>query len=260
MYPIIILWAHPRSMSTAIERIMRERGDFECLHEPFLQYYYQQRSKRDLAHFSSQASHPTSYVETRDLILRQAESSPVFIKDMSYYVMPELFDKGDFWRRVTHCFLIRNPLRSIVSFYRLDPGFTRYEVGLEAQWQHYNRLLDAGLVPGPVLEAESVQADCAGMMRRFWRMLGLDYLEHALEWDPDSTPADWRYVEGWHQSVSQSGGIRPVDDADDRLARQAFEKLCREAPQLRDYLEHHEPFYRHLQQVSLKPRPHVEAM
>lgn len=43
MNPIIFLWAHPRSMSTAIERIMRERGDFDCLHEPFLHYYYLQR-------------------------------------------------------------------------------------------------------------------------------------------------------------------------------------------------------------------------
>ena len=40
MNPIIFLCAHPRSMSTAIERIMRERGDLDCLHEPFLHYYY----------------------------------------------------------------------------------------------------------------------------------------------------------------------------------------------------------------------------
>jgi hypothetical protein len=43
MNPIIFLWAHPRSMSTAIERVMRERCDFDCLHEPFLRYYYLQR-------------------------------------------------------------------------------------------------------------------------------------------------------------------------------------------------------------------------
>ena len=43
MNPIIFLWAHPRSMSTAIERVMRERGDFDCLHEPFLRCYYLMR-------------------------------------------------------------------------------------------------------------------------------------------------------------------------------------------------------------------------
>ncbi len=259
-YPIVILWSHPRSMSTAIERIMRERGDFECLHEPFLQYYYSKRSDRELAHFSSQCGHPSSYVEIRDLVLEKATTSPVFVKDMSYYVMPELFDHGDFCRRIVHCFLIRNPLSAIPSFYRLDPEFTRYEVGLEAQWQHYNRLLDAGIPPGPVLEAELVQADPAEMMRRFWRMLGLDYREQALTWEPDAAPDDWKYVEGWHRGVSSSNGIRPPGEDRDRRAAQAFEKICREAPHLQDYLDHHLPFYHHLQRVGLKPRTHTMEM
>ena len=40
MNAIVFLWSHPRSMSTATERIMRERGDFDCLHEPFMYHYY----------------------------------------------------------------------------------------------------------------------------------------------------------------------------------------------------------------------------
>lgn len=247
-------------MSTAIERIMRERGDFECLHEPFLQYYYAKRGDRELAHFSSQCGHPSSYVETRDLILQKAETAAVFVKDMSYYVMPELFDHGDFYRRIVHCFLIRNPLRAIASFYRLDPEFTSYEVGLEAQWQHYNRLLDAGIVPGPVLEAELLQADTAGMMRRFWRILGLDYRDQALCWDPEAAPEDWQYVQGWHRDVSSSRGIRPPAADEERRAAEAFEQLCREAPQLGEFLDHHLPFYRQLQQVSLKPRAQTMEM
>ena len=254
MNPIVILWAHPRSMSTALERVMRERGDFDCLHEPFLHYYYLERTARPLPHFVSREEHPRSFAETRDLILEKAESAPVFAKDMSYYVMPEIFEHGEFCRRVRHCFLIRNPLRSIVSYYRLDPGISLREVGLEAQWQHYCRLLDIGIVPGPVLEAETVQRDTAGTMRRFWQDLGLDYRERALEWERDQTPADWEYVEGWHRSVSASGGIRGLADDDAAEARRELDELCLEAPQLRDFLDHHQPFYRQLRHVSLQPR------
>ena len=39
MKPIIFLWAHPRSMSTALERVMRERGDFESYLEYHLPFY-----------------------------------------------------------------------------------------------------------------------------------------------------------------------------------------------------------------------------
>ncbi|MEZ5772185.1 MAG: hypothetical protein R3D61_11380 [Defluviimonas denitrificans] len=45
-HPIIAMWSHPRSMSTAIERIMRERGDLDCLHEPFMYDYYVHRQVR----------------------------------------------------------------------------------------------------------------------------------------------------------------------------------------------------------------------
>ena len=69
MNPIIFLWAHPRSMSTALERIMRERGDLNCLHAPFLHYYYQHRTNKPLPHFERRVDHPDSYEETRDYIL-----------------------------------------------------------------------------------------------------------------------------------------------------------------------------------------------
>lgn len=37
---IIALWIHPRSNSTAFERVMTERKDLKILHEPFAYFYY----------------------------------------------------------------------------------------------------------------------------------------------------------------------------------------------------------------------------
>jgi hypothetical protein len=36
----VALWAVPRSISTAFERVFVERDDFEVLHEPFSDAYY----------------------------------------------------------------------------------------------------------------------------------------------------------------------------------------------------------------------------
>ena len=41
MHKIVTLWAVPRSTSTAFEWMMRQRGDMECLHEPFGEAWYQ---------------------------------------------------------------------------------------------------------------------------------------------------------------------------------------------------------------------------
>lgn len=251
MNPVIFLWAHPRSMSTALERIMRERGDFDCLHEPFLHYYYLVRSDKKLQYFESEQEHPTSYAETRDMILARAQQGPVFAKDMSYYILPEILEDVEFCRRLRHCFLIRDPLRSIMSYYKLDNDVDLYEIGIEAQWQHLEGLRKIGITDSLVLEAEAVQADPAASMGCFWQALGLDYREQAFNWQQDSTPQDWQYVKGWHQSVSDSRGIRTASTAEAEQAATEFAELSAGAPQLKDYLQHHLPYYERLRELSV---------
>jgi len=97
---------------------MRERGDFQCLHEPFMYYYYLNQNHRDMPHFKPQPDHPVRYEEVRDMILHKAQTSPVFFKDMSYYVDSELMADMEFCESVTHCFLIRDPQAAIASYYR----------------------------------------------------------------------------------------------------------------------------------------------
>jgi len=249
--PIIFLWAHPRSMSTAIERVMRERGDLDCLHEPFLHYYYLNRTDRTLPHFDSDAAHPQSYQATRDLVLRRAQKAPVFAKDMSYYVMPEILQDREFCLRLRHCFLVRNPMHAILSYYRLDADVSVREIGIEQQWRQLQGLLELGIDDSIVLRAEDVQRDPAAVMRMFWQALGLDYRASALDWEQSAPPPDWQYVSGWHRSVSASKGIRTLSSTEEQARTEEFEQLCRQAPQLRDYLHHHLPYYRKLCECSL---------
>ena len=252
MHTIIILWAHPRSMSTAIERIMRERGDFDCLHEPFLYYYYLERSGgKPLPHFDTEHDHPLSYADTRDLILQRAEKAPLFAKDMSYYVMPEILQDEKFCQRVRHCFLIRNPLHSILSYYKLDSDVGLDEIGLEAQWRQLQGLQKMGISNSVVLEAEAVQTDTAHTMRLFWNALDLDYAEQALSWKRESTPQDWQYVQGWHRNVSGSRGIRQPSARATQQAQTEFDQLSEQEPRLREYLLHHLPFYERLREHSV---------
>ena len=221
---------------------MRERGDFNCLHEPFLHYYYLERGGgKALPHFDSEQDHPVSYDETRNMILQHARKAPVFAKDMSYYVVPEILQDQEFCRRVRHCFLIRHPLRSILSYHRLDPDVALDEIGLEAQWMHYQGLQELGIEDSVVLEAEAVQADSVQAMTLFWQALGLDFKAEALNWDPQTTPRDWQYVKGWHQDASNSQGIRPQHENEANRAREEFRQYCRSAPQLQEYLDHHLP-------------------
>lgn len=240
-------------MSTAIERVMRERGDFYCLHEPYLHYYYLEKTGKELAHFDSEASHPVTYEGTRDYILNKAEQQPVFIKDMSYYVMPEILSDTQFCNRIQHCFLIRNPLQALLSYYKLDNNVSMDEVGLEAQWNLLDGLQKIKTQPVVVLEAESVQANTEVAMSQFWQKLGLDFVAKALNWEKETAPDDWKYVEGWHQNVSGSDGIKPLDRQVLKQAQKEFDQLAKRDPRLTQLLDFHRPFYELIKSAGQQP-------
>ena len=249
MHGIIALWSHPRSMSTATERVMRERGDLWCAHEPFMYDYYVHRQVARMPHFDVQPDHPTRYEDIRDMLLRRAGDGPVFFKDMAYYVLPQILSDRAFVDRLTHVFLIRDPLASILSYYKLDPEVTLDEIGLEAQWRLFEGMRGLGADP-VVVEAEAVQRDTRGVMSALWERIGLPYRDEAFDWGRE-TPDDWEQVGNWHGTASRSTGIRPVDEAALARKQQEFETLAQTAPQLAAYLAHHRPYHARLQAAAL---------
>lgn len=228
---------------------MRERGDLWCAHEPFMYDYYVHRKVARMPHFDVQDDHPVTYDAIRDMLLAQAGQGPVFFKDMAYYVVPQILSDPAFVDRLTHVFLIRNPVASILSYYRLDAEATLEEIGIEAQWQLFDALRDRGVQP-LVIEAEAVQQDTVGVMSALWERIGLPYRPEAFEWQSD-VPKDWEQVGSWHGAVSGSTGIRPADEGEAARKLQEFEECAKTAPHLAEFLAHHLPFYHKLQACAL---------
>ncbi|MEM8648394.1 MAG: hypothetical protein AAGF86_18935 [Pseudomonadota bacterium] len=240
-HPIIALWVHPRSMSTAVERVMRERGDLTCFHEPFMYDYYLNRSPRMMPKFAPSDDQRVSYQETREMIFAAAEAGPVFFKDMSYYHLPQIYDDEEMAGRLVNLFLIRNPRRSILSYHKLDPEVSAVEIGLEALWLHYSWLVRAMKQAPVVVEAEKIQADPRGVIRALWQRIGLPDRPEAFDWQVETVPEDWKSVSGWHEDVSSASGIRPPEAAEDLEAR--FAAAAGEVPKLQRLLDQHLPFY-----------------
>lgn len=236
MHPIYALWCHPRSMSTAIERVMRERGDLRIVHEPFIYTYYLGDRGRSLPHFEPNADHPQTYVDVRQFIREQATTGPVFFKDMTYYALENLLADPEFLSDITHTFLVRDPAAAILSYARLDPLFRRDEAGLEASWMLYCKVRDDGYGP-LVLSADHVQRRPVEILSNYWRALGLPDAPHALSWSGEM-PTSWEHVAGWHEAVLASRQIQPPE-----CGRDYHGELASLGGDFLDYYHHHKPFY-----------------
>lgn len=237
------LWCHPRSESTAFERIMRERGDVSVLHEPFMYDYYLNRAPALFPDFAPAPDHPSSFDAIEAMILERARDNTVFFKDMAYYVVDELPRRQPFLQAMTHSFLIRDPVESVLSYARRDPGFSLVEVGLEAQHRLYLALLKAGVEP-LVITADALREQPRETLSRYWDHAGLPFAEHAFSWD-NRVPADWEAVKQWHAAALSSGAIQRPDASLDSAAA-----LAELGPPYTDYAAHHRPFYDALKAVA----------
>jgi len=241
-------------MSTATERIMRERGDLACFHEPFMYDYYVHRSVREMPHFEAEEDRPESLAEICAMLTSAAAERCVFFKDMSYYVVGALDQQRGFFSFLTDVFLIRDPRRSLMSYLKLDPDVTLEEAGIEAQWRHFHWLRETTGSTPPVIEAEAIAADPEGVMGRLWEQIGLEPCAHAFSWQKENVPEDWGQVAGWHGMASASADIRPPADESDAEIDARFAALAVEHPRVGDILAHHRPFYELLKAHALSLR------
>jgi hypothetical protein len=224
----IVLWAVPRSRSTAFLRVMLERGDLEVLHEPFS--YLQVDG-----HFEVAGRRITSAIELLEVILEiNADGRRVFVKETSDYTYTPLLEDGRLYSEVVNTFMIREPRAAISSHYAMNPDATLDEYGFEYLHAIFDAVRSAiGEVP-LVIDGDDLVSDPEATVRAYCERVGLEFKAEAMRWDPGQR-ANWQRTDRWHAEVAESSG----------LAAKASER--RETPDtnahLRRVAEHHQPFY-----------------
>lgn len=231
---------------------MRERGDLTCFHEPFMYDYYAHRKVRTMPYFTVMPGHPVNYDDISSMLLNECRTAPVFFKDMSYYVVPQILHDTRLLSRLTHCFLIRDPKAAILSYYKLDADVTLEEIGLEAQAMMIDKLHEKG-EKTLVIQAEDMRTNPSATLNKLWQFTGLTPMTDSHQWH-DKPVDDWQQVSGWHKSVIESKGIETITTSQLTKEREkshsAFDSACVDAPQLQQFFDHHQPFYQKLRKLA----------
>lgn len=253
MNPIYILWATPRSTSTAFEWMMRMRGDLACFHEPFGEAWYQGEDARAPR---LDANSPRKPGLNSGVVLQRlqaaAQERPVFSKDMPQFT-DHLWDE-DFLARFEHSFLIRDPARVLLSLHKSwmksgnPEGFTRTEIGFREQRCLFDLLCERdGNVP-VVIDSDDLLADPTRMVERYCDAIGIPFVAEALSWEPGERREVLWYDSDdsiWHETLKNSDGLQAqVRDPVDVDALPA---------KLQDFYADFIPHYRHLHRHRLSP-------
>jgi hypothetical protein len=228
---LVVLWAAPRSRSTAVYRYMAEHGGLVTVHEPF----------DNIGDHGSAEVNGRPVAHTAELIttlLGLGETSAVFVKETTDRRHHAALASQRFLAEVTHTFLIREPAEIAASCYALQgPRLTLAEIGLEYAYDLYQAVLAAGGAEPTVVDSADLIADPAATMAAYCAATGIPFRPSALRWSPGERD-EWRQTARWHRRVSQSSGF--TQDAT------SYEVTAANNAMLARYSAHHEPFYQKL--------------
>lgn len=211
MHKIVALWAVPRSTSTAFEWMMRQRGDMDCLHEPFGEAWYQGEDPLWQRFCPGDKTTPgLTLSSVWEDIQRRAAAGPVFLKDFPHYI--NHMWTPEFLSHFTHAFLIRDPAKTISSMYDKWPDFHEGEVGFPEQRALFDLLtaLSNG-TPPPVIDSDDLLEDPEQMTRKFCDSVGIPFIQDALSWEPGGDPSAHSWWDGgsFHANLAKSTGLKP---------------------------------------------------
>lgn len=209
MHKILALWAVPRSTSTAFEWMMRQRGDVECLHEPFGEAWYQGEAPLWPRATAESLRTPGLTLESvLENLKAMAARGPVFSKDFPHYI-DHLWDDG-LLALFNHSFLIRDPAKTISSMYDKWPDFHPKEVGFLEQRALFDRLCDKYGAPPPVIDSDDLLEDPQGMVAVWCRAVGIPFIPEALSWEPGARDeVSWWDGGSFHANLRNSDGLKP---------------------------------------------------
>ena len=233
----IALWAVPRSLSTAFERVFVERDDLEVLHEPFsASYYYgEDRLSDRYSEVEPEAEYNYDYVMAEVLRPRQKR---VFLKDMAYQAKGVM--GPEFISNFVNTFIVRDPKYVLSSLYKMWPDFTLEETGYEELYWAFRYAEEAGDDP-VVVDAMTFSEDPVGIVSAYCERVGIPFRREALSWEPGEVE-EWKTWEGWHQAAEQSTGIRRAERRDPTLPQK-----------LQEAYEHCLPYYYTLAAHTISP-------
>ncbi|MCP4749114.1 MAG: hypothetical protein GY874_23715 [Desulfobacteraceae bacterium] len=244
MGPIVALWTHPRSISTAFERVMMERGDFNVLHEPFSYYYYVHNDTATIEQQFIDPDHPTAYPDIKKHVIDSAETSPVFFKDMCSHCFKPVVQDSDFLGRLVNTFLIRDPAKAIPSYYAMNKDVTSREIGLEQLYNVFEKVSQINGTPPVVVDATDLENDPGAIMNSYCNAVKIPFIQEAMTWD-QSHKKEWDIWKDWHKDAAKSSGIQKN--------MEVFEVTIENSDHLKRLYDTHYPFYERLYRHRISP-------
>jgi len=210
----LAMWSGPRNISTAMMRSWGNRPDTVVCDEPLYAHYLKETGR---AHPGADEVIAAGETNLSKVIAWLTGPVPggkriFYQKHMTHHLLPEM-DRS--WvKRLTNCFLIREPREVLTSFIRHVPDVTLADTGFPQQAELFDDVQKwTGSIP-PVLDARDVLSNPKQILSRLCDTLGIDFTDRMLAWPPGLRETDGVWAKYWYKEVETTTSFQPYRPKD----------------------------------------------
>lgn len=202
-YPIYILLTHPRATGTAFEKVIRTHDNITVLHTPYLDPYLIKKYGPNHT-FTESLPDSLTFEDVTNELFKIAKNSPVFFKESGYVLVEYLKEHPDFYNnpQVKIAFLIRDPAKSILSFYKKMPTVNESIIGHRQLWEIFVFLKNQKQELLPIVDSDEFLKNPLASLSYLGSYWKLDFNENNLCWE-NGYAKDWR-LKDWYVEVASS--------------------------------------------------------
>lgn len=207
----VVLWCHPRSVSTAFERAFLQREEeFYCLHEPFGDAFYfgpQRQSPRYKNRQLPKDIKLTSvtFEKVYDEILAERSGKRTFVKDMAYHVFSRLKNGEIPIDKMINTFLIRDPHRAVPSMYKCSisastgwGSFDPNEMGYLEQKDLFHYVANRCKQTPIVVNSQDLVKKPRAVLQKYCELVNIEFKDSMSSWKPKKIEQFDKWM-GWHE-------------------------------------------------------------
>jgi hypothetical protein len=204
----IAMWSGPRNLSTAMMRSFGSRSDTFVSDEPFYGCFLKTSGAQHPLRDETIASMDCDWKSVMETLCRGAPGNPpVWYQKHMWHHMVGPIGHGHF-QGFSHAFLIREPEAMIASYLSKREAAAFEDFGLERQAEFFESETERLGRAAPVVDANDVLADPAGVLRKLCEALEIPWDPSMLSWKAGRQPTDGVWASHWYGSVEQSTGFR----------------------------------------------------
>ncbi|MGK7891731.1 MAG: hypothetical protein AB4042_20580 [Leptolyngbyaceae cyanobacterium] len=138
------------------------------------------------------------------------------IKEMAYQALPYI-ERHFLNPPLVNTFLVRNPRKSLLSWYKLNEFPSEEELGFVALRDMFDLLTKERKQPSIVVDADCFQRNPKQTLQAYCQSVGVEFSPALLSWTESHTQQENQHTadlqDKWHQALDSSTSIQPPTEA-----------------------------------------------